>query len=401
MLYKELLDALLLPPLARSPSALLSSQVAGQDTPENTGAGEGVSDEMVLPTESPWSWDRLFAHLDLDLNADLSPSFVIQSRPIISGNTLRFGVREARTLKDMVRSWYAYVDALGLGTPDLGAGASKADAKGGKGKERNSGRTEDTLELVYRRAGGRRKAQGKKSGRRKADRGEGGRRDKRQKRRGRDEEGQSSMAVDQPKSASPVDEGGPIEERDLAVLLATPSEKQALTPDASAPVPIEQSEDAQESQLRDHRGDASLEIASDPERDAEDDELAWAIEMSQSAVQNFNAEEERGEVTLRTSQRASSPPVQNAQGGPVPTPPPTPPHARGGAEIVSFMEGTEEGGSGSIIGRTVFKHSPRRLAAHLASVIQWWMGEREAEGVSIEYTKRCGWCEFEEACEWR
>jgi hypothetical protein len=108
MLYKQLLDALLLAP----------------------------STDLFA---------RLFQHLDLDPAAPFSDLFVIQSIPVVVGNGLRCSTGTARTLGDMVAVWGQYVDLLGLGK-------SKA----------HPGITEPQLELVYRRAGKEKKTAKKK-----------------------------------------------------------------------------------------------------------------------------------------------------------------------------------------------------------------------------------------------
>ncbi|KAF8588910.1 hypothetical protein K439DRAFT_515186 [Ramaria rubella] len=56
---------------------------------------------------------------------------------------------------------------------------------------------------------------------------------------------------------------------------------------------------------------------------------------------------------------------------------------------------------GDIIGRKKFKHDNSMLDAHLTNVLQWWHGEREPYGVSIENSSRCYTCEYMSGCEWR
>lgn len=301
MLYKELLDALLLPPRESD-----------------------VSPEAILPTETPFQWGKIFSHLGLDAKSEFSDSFLVQCKPIIDGNSLRFDVVNGRTLEDMVESWYRYVDALGLGTPTAG-------------KEKNTARTEDRLELVYRRAGAkpRRKKDAERKGQRKGRR--------------------SSLT----------------EEDDLQRAIAASLQ------------------DARGSLKGDTQTEQVTSSIADGPGDQEEDELAWAVEMSLGATAETIDKEEQGEVVVRASQRST---VDFQSSGSVSPPP---------LETQDHVTLTSGSGSGSIIGRTGFTHSPRRLAAHLASVLDWWMGKREAIGVSIEETRRCGWCEFEEGCEWR
>ncbi|KZT44467.1 hypothetical protein SISSUDRAFT_1038982 [Sistotremastrum suecicum HHB10207 ss-3] len=58
-------------------------------------------------------------------------------------------------------------------------------------------------------------------------------------------------------------------------------------------------------------------------------------------------------------------------------------------------------GSPEIIGIKEFQHEPQMLASHIRNVLDWWMGLRGPEGVSIENTGRCNHCEYKEECEWR
>lgn len=328
MLYKELLDALLLPsresPVPASPDA-------------------------ILPTETPFQWDRIFQYLNLDPQAEFSETFLAQSRPIIIGNNLKYGVENGKTLEGMVESWYRYVEALGLGTP------STAE------KEKNTGRTEDRLELVYRRAGAKsRKGKDKD----KLD----------PRRKGKRKKDQNSRA--------PNDEAM---DEDLQRAIAASLKDTQTTPDVvagpSMAVP-----------------DAEIPAVDNDEQDAEDDELAWAVEMSLGATVDSLAKEDQGEMVIRTSQQTPQSPATSALSSSSTPDTPTPPRP---PATLTTTENTSASGSGTIIGRTVFTHSPRRLAAHLVSVLDWWMGKRDAIGVSIEETRRCGWCEFEEGCEWR
>ncbi|CAA7264816.1 unnamed protein product [Cyclocybe aegerita] len=54
-----------------------------------------------------------------------------------------------------------------------------------------------------------------------------------------------------------------------------------------------------------------------------------------------------------------------------------------------------------IIGTKAFFHNDAMLDAHLDHVLKWWHGERKPEGVPVEYTYRCRWCEYANDCEWR
>lgn len=68
------------------------------------------------------------------------------------------------------------------------------------------------------------------------------------------------------------------------------------------------------------------------------------------------------------------------------SPPPSPPE--------QIKEGTQ-------IGVERFRYNAEELDGWLEQVARLWKGEREPQGVSLEQTKRCRTCEFEESCEWR
>jgi exonuclease V len=61
----------------------------------------------------------------------------------------------------------------------------------------------------------------------------------------------------------------------------------------------------------------------------------------------------------------------------------------------------EDPKSGGIIGRHRFKYDSGLLRKHLEGVMSYWHGIRQPSGVDINNTRRCGWCEFEDGCEWR
>lgn len=119
---------------------------------------------------------------------------------------------------------------------------------------------------------------------------------------------------------------------------------------------------------------------SDDER--EDDELVLAVEMSLAEAQ---VDDKPGKVTVSLSQ-PSDPSTMDEKSDRSSSPTP--------------LDGTGTA-SGSIIGRHRFQHDTTLLDDHLASVLQYWRGEREPIGVQLVDTGRCGWCEFEDGCEWR
>lgn len=56
---------------------------------------------------------------------------------------------------------------------------------------------------------------------------------------------------------------------------------------------------------------------------------------------------------------------------------------------------------GRILGNTFFPNDPGALKLYTSHNLQWWRGDRDAEGVSIEETYKCRSCEFAESCQWR
>ncbi|KAI1170635.1 hypothetical protein F4777DRAFT_105378 [Nemania sp. FL0916] len=56
---------------------------------------------------------------------------------------------------------------------------------------------------------------------------------------------------------------------------------------------------------------------------------------------------------------------------------------------------------GHIIGGNSFPNDRAALDGYMKDQVQWWRGEREPRGVTIEETNKCGWCEFAETCQWR
>ncbi|KAI8956845.1 exonuclease V [Daldinia sp. FL1419] len=56
---------------------------------------------------------------------------------------------------------------------------------------------------------------------------------------------------------------------------------------------------------------------------------------------------------------------------------------------------------GRILGNNAFPNDPEALEGYLGRYLEWWRGERDADGVSIEETYKCRSCEFAESCQWR
>lgn len=56
---------------------------------------------------------------------------------------------------------------------------------------------------------------------------------------------------------------------------------------------------------------------------------------------------------------------------------------------------------GAMIGQRSFPFEAERLEKYVRSEMEWWRGDREAQGVDIEEAYKCGMCEFSETCSWR
>ncbi|WVR06097.1 hypothetical protein IAU60_003125 [Kwoniella sp. DSM 27419] len=405
MMYKELLDAILLSP------------------PGNTAATSST-----LPSRNPFSWDMVFDHLSLDPSAQFSDDFVAQSRAVVLGNALRHGAGEARTLSDMKAVWARYVVDLGLGTVSPSVGKAAVRTQKGKGKEGdpNMGRTEDRLQLVYRRAEGNKKAQPKGEARRTKKRRKGTK-----SKRDRQAEGEPPppTPLAEEATASPADS----EEEILLQLAITESLKSVREPELATADRTMESSQLQASVTAVTVADSKRGVTGttdtsrpparqseraywaerDSEEDADDDELAQAIELSlnpdleREEAEAEGAGEQGEEVVVMTSlsQRSGEPvahirtePGDEVQVSPTSSPAKT---SESPSSQTTIATESRHQGAGSVIGTTTFRHSPLLLSNHLESVLQFWMGEREPGGVTLEETRRCGWCEFEEGCEWR
>ena len=363
MLYKELYDA------------MIQTDDFDSDT-----SGSNVT----------MSFDRVFNHLGLDPTVPFSEAFIKQSRPIVTGNMLQFDTGSARNLSDVVEVWRKYVAALGLG-PD--------------------GRSEDHLELVYRRAGGRKKGKG---------RGKGGRKRKAVNALSTTVDGDDNedkelqLAIEMSLQATSGPEfTGPPSASGLAVPTAT---GEAVT-DADTPVntstvvddgPSVQSATPTWSSIQVSEGGVSfLPPSSNPttgpvaeaiaynhpsnpppmteeEREKEEDAIALEVELSYRATGEI---QDPGEII----------PIRASQD-------PTPSNNVMDIDMGMMEESQsdpENPKSGCIIGRHRFKYNTVLLRKHLEGVMSYWHGVRQPSGVDIDNTRRCGWCEFEDGCEWR
>lgn len=429
MLYKELLDALLMPRESTVTPQESRIEVEGDEL-EVEAKPPDTPPDAYLPTSSQQGsglW-RIWEHLVLDTSSQFTDEFVAQTRPIVESNELRFGVREGRTLADYAQSWTRYVAALGLG-----AGPDEC-------------RTDTSLELIYRRAAPKRKEatrkrrkDGKSRGRRRREPGEAlavpptseivdlG---------ALDEDAQMEIAIRRSFQESQDDRTAPSQTLGEAQIAETPlstagrSDEPANTfhgpqPSLGEQLPpqvIEATEvtggeqlcsepphassaggspgnEVAEMKPHDPPGDLTASqhadsaisssalgigrpnlsasprlassqtkyLTSDSEQEREDAELAWAVEMGLAGSQD----------TAPSGVGVMSPPERRR------------------------TRSRSPAASGSIIGRHRFEHDAAALGGHLRWVLQYWRGTREPLGVGPAHVRRCHWCEFEDGCEWR
>ncbi len=56
---------------------------------------------------------------------------------------------------------------------------------------------------------------------------------------------------------------------------------------------------------------------------------------------------------------------------------------------------------GEILGSKTFAMDDLELSTYINHEMEWWKGERQAEGVAVEEAFKCRSCEFADNCEWR
>lgn len=310
MLYKELFDAMM----------TVTSRTSGE---------EGQSTVNM-------SFEQVFLHLGLEPDQPFSEAFMRQSQPILLGNMLTHGAEEARCLSDMVQVWSRYVEALGLGA---------------------GGRSEDHLELVYRRAGGQKKGKSKRK-RQAATTSE-------------------ALPNDAPMTISQE------EERQLQLAIA-----QSLQTDSNPTTEITPIDAEVLDVATSFLDPPAPKVYTEEEREKEEDAIALEVEM---AYRKSGEIQDAGEtIPVRASQDRMSPSetlgmeIDDTPVGMIPE------------------EDMDDGPkSGGIIGRHRFKYNAKLLKDHLQNVMSYWHGLRQPSGVGVEDTRRCGWCEFEDGCEWR
>jgi len=56
---------------------------------------------------------------------------------------------------------------------------------------------------------------------------------------------------------------------------------------------------------------------------------------------------------------------------------------------------------GEVLGSKTFAMDDLDLSTYINREMEWWKGERQAEGVAVEEAFKCRSCEFADSCEWR
>lgn len=335
----------------------------------------------ISSTVDRFTWRELFEHLSLDPKQPFTDGFLEQSRLLVQGNNLSEAVAGAATLQQMTSCWAEYVSKLGLGTIDPTQNEEQIEEAlekeiGG----RRIGRSEKLLTLVYRRVGTTKKKK-KKRGNRRSETETGGGSGSWSKRGKRRKRGDNA----------PIENN--LVSTDIAVESHPPSSEQ------STQVPADEMEVENERLLQLAIAESlnSTSVASGPLESIREIIPSGATEMELEVEplpatllppEIFQATQQKLEQTLLDSQavevandvepKAAEPPTKTA--------------------VEKVTEDSEEG---SIIGSQRFAYCSDLLSEHIDRILQFWTGTREPVGVSIENTTRCGWCEFEDGCEWR
>lgn len=336
-----------------------------QVSSEQSGVITGSSSTTTIDR---FTWQNLFEHLSLDASEPFTETFLEQSRLLVQGNDLPASVAAASTLRDMTSCWAEYVAKLGLGTIDPSLGEAEMEEilqkeSGG----RKIGRSEKLLTLIYRRVGKTKKTRGGRS--QNADsirKSRRGKRRKSEKMAGEDELHPVSTAIDS------IDTPDVNQKREVAAendrLLQLAITESLVSPGFPRPVEVTEQE---------NQDDIATTIM-------DDEPLAASLVPPQvlEALQQHVYSDPRHEF-------------DNIEDHGIETQPQTP---NANDSVVAEPAGEDDG---TIIGSHRFAYSPVLLSEHIDRILEFWTGRREPVGVSIENTTRCGWCEFEDGCEWR
>lgn len=326
-----------------------------------------TSETAATITMDRFTWQDLFEHLSLDPTEPFTETFLEQSRLLIHGNNLSESVATASTLQDMTSCWAESVAKLGLGTID--PAQSEAQIEEALQKEtggRRIGQSEKLLTLVYRRIGKtKKKTKGQRPQTAESDRKPGrGKRRKRERVTSEDEL-QSIPTANESVSPPEVIQSHDVEmENDRLLQLAI---AESLIPPASP---------------RENIAD----------QEAQDDTFVTPMDEEPLPASLVPPEVYQAHKQLEQSQPIAKPDNLQRDAIPEQSQPPA---------VIDPRAKPAEDDDGSIIGSHRFAYSPSLLSEHIDRILQFWTGSRDPVGVSIENTTRCGWCEFEEGCEWR
>ncbi|PIL31323.1 hypothetical protein GSI_06021 [Ganoderma sinense ZZ0214-1] len=162
---------------------------------------------------------------------------------------------------------------------------------------------------------------------------------------------------------------------------------------------------------------------------AEDPQLAWALQESLLArlketpalkeaiseavassradapaadVEEEAPEEDGGESGVAVGTLLSRAATEEPEGvsKTAPTSPPAP-RVEDEDEDEAMITAAELETEAKIIGTKEFELDDELLDDYLESVLAWWYGKRQPQGVDIELTRRCVTCEYRDGCEWR
>lgn len=419
MMYKEMLDAILLAPYRSSTPS--TDQQLLDDT------------FSILPSRAskPFAWKKLFDHLSLSPTEPFSEQFFKEGRMVIEGNKLRHGATKALCLQDFVQVWEKYVEDLGLGYSK----ETKLKGVREKGEQwENLGKTEDRLELVYRWAGGKKKRKRREAHKRR----------KRDFDRDSPNKQDDALEVEFQRREAPLSRGhGHLEaEEEQRLIQLAIAESLNIDPNASSTRPYLTTPILTPTYTKSalHTSPASTSRKHKKDRDestVHEDEEYWTStddEFYAHVIENGLGEDRAGgdrfvpgsvdvipegaatnNLTTTTSEVPSTSTPSNpefslsqsALASSTPSKKPSDVHTSQLSGLISQeriktkAKRKDDLVAGSIIGRSAFSHSPKFLTDHLESVLQFWMGERPPKGVEIHEAKRCAYCEFEDGCEWR
>ncbi|WVO16821.1 hypothetical protein L204_104507 [Cryptococcus depauperatus] len=414
MIYKELLDSILL---------ASCDQTCLGDQPKESRADSF----SILPSQltDTFTWPKLFSHLSLSLSEPFSAQFLEDSKTVIQSNRLRHNANQARCLEDYVQIWHRYVADIGLGVPTSANGLIKASSSKNtktmrKFRDRNEkeewsnlGRTEDKLELIYRRARGRMNKEVQTSSKQHKKVRRGG-----QFKKSTVEK--NDQEVDIPSAGYMVDNGQldqlntalPAPQRSeakrLSVLEVVENSLIAEAPVSSAPeelatVSLQQNLSSSSSFSEHEHDKVPVFVPKHPraEGGSEEEDGSSVASDSESSTQTTGIGMDEGkskDTTAAPKDITMTSAVTRVPSQLNPSAPTTSIQTEDRKAVVTFGNKLP---AGTIIGRYTFLHSQSLLATHLQDILQFWMGKRPPRGVEIHQARRCGWCEFEEECEWR